>query len=379
MENIGRFTLATFSSQFGHEGDEILPFSNKKKPHPATDYHARPLINELISYTMVPRATNHAGAPSDDEEQPSPFFTSSSSSAFLSTLPVDDFDAPNVVFLSPVSLTTCPIINTYVDSFETIFDAITSSSSDEISMHVHREESDPLASSTRMSLTPDIIDNTPSSNFLSKVIDYDTEETQILPNSIDLSVLSLSSSPTTFGWEHISPFDAPTCAGDKDVNSSHSSSCAATFTATNKAQAKPRSRKTVSFSNVSVQEHSVIVGDHPCAMTLPIALGWDHTHPLTIRLDAYEQLRGPRRRRGTELCMPYYKKKNLLRRISGMNEVDIRKAERRVRMMQSAMDGGDEEFWRSSSGGKEGRMRKLLHRVKSLEVIQRLEDGEDEY
>ena len=77
--------------------------------------------------------------------------------------------------------------------------------------------------------------------------------------------------------------------------------------------------------------------------------------------------------------MPYYEKKNLLRRISGMNEVDIRKAERRIRMMQSAMDGGDEEFWRSSSGGKEGRMRKLLHRVKSFEVMQMLEDGDDEY
>ena len=176
---------------------------------------------------MVFRATNHAGVPSDDEEQPSPFFTSSSSSAFLSTLPVDDFDAPNVVYLSPVSLTTCPIINTYGDSFDTIFDAIASSSSDEISVHhAHREESDPLASSTKMSLTPDIIDNTPSSNFLPKVIDYDAEETQILPNFINLSALSLSSSPTTFGWENISPFDAPTCAGDEGINSSYSS-CAA--------------------------------------------------------------------------------------------------------------------------------------------------------
>ena len=227
---------------------------------------------------MVPRATDHAGAPSDDEEQPSPFFTSSSSSsAFLSTLPVDDFDAPNVVCLSPVSLTTCPIINTHGDSFDTMFDAIASSGSDDTSVHVHRKEADPLASSTRMSLTPDIIDNTPSSNFLSKVIDHDTEGTQTLPNFINLSALSLSSSPTTFGWENVSPFDAPA--------SFSSSSCAATVAATNKAEAKPKSKNTVSFSNVSVQEHSVIVGDHPCALTLPIALEWDHTHPLTIRLD----------------------------------------------------------------------------------------------
>lgn len=324
---------------------------------------------------MVPRATDYAGTPSDDEEQLSPFFASSSSSAFLSSLPVDDFDAPNVVYLSSVSLTTCPVINTYGDSFEKIFDAITSSSSDDTSMHVHREEVVP--SSTRVSLTPDIIDNMPSSSFLSNIVgDNGIDKTQILPNFVNLSALSSSSSPTTFGWENIMPFDAS--AVDQGVSSSYSS-CAATLTDTYKANSKPKSKKTVSFSNVSVQEHAIIVGDHPCALTLPIALGWHHTHPLTMRLDAYEQIRGPRRRRGTELCMPYYEKKNLLRRISGMNEVDIRKAERRMRMVQSVMDGGDEEFWRASSGGKEGRMRQNLHRVKSLEAMQRVEDGEDGY
>ena len=110
-------------------------------------------------------------------------------------------------------------------------------------------------------------------------------------------------------------------------------------------------------------------------MTLPIALGWQHAHPLTMRLDVYEQLRAPRRRRGAELCMPYYEKKNILRRISGMSEVDIRKAERRIRMAQSEL--GASSSTSVSPAGKEGRMRSNMHRVKSLEAMQRMEDGED--
>ena len=82
-----------------------------------------------------------------------------------------------------------------------------------------------------------------------------------------------------------------------------------------------------------------------------------------------------------------YEKKNLLRRISGMSEVDIRRAERRIRMTHSAMDGGDEEvFWRAYSAGvgssvgagKEGRMRINVHRVKSVEALQRAEDGDED-
>jgi hypothetical protein len=312
---------------------------------------------------MVPRATVHAVAPSDNE-QPSPSFpSSSSSSAFLSTLPVDDFDPPNLVYLSSVSLTTCPVINTYGDCFETIFDAITSSSAD---CPIDPAQLAQVAgASYESSLTPDIT-NTPSSNFLPNVVDDD------LPNIVNLFAVSLSSNPTTFGWENISPFDADT----ELINSFTSVSLSSN-------KVKLKSKKTVSFSNVSVQEHSVIVGDHPCAMSLPITLGWHHAHPLTMRLDAYEQIRGPSRRRGTELCMPYYEKKNLLRRISGMNEVDMRRAERRIRMTQSALDW-DEGFWEAPGGfgcgsaaGKEGRMRNTVHRVKSLEALQRVEDGED--
>ena len=70
-----------------------------------------------------------------------------------------------------------------------------------------------------------------------------------------------------------------------------------------------------------------------------------------------------------------------------MSEVDIRRAERRIRMTHSAMDGEDKEvFWQASSGvgssvggaGKEGRMRINIHRVKSVEALQRAEDGDED-
>lgn len=311
---------------------------------------------------MAPHAPDHATTSSDDRHS-SPFFASSSTSAFLSALPVDDFDPPHLVYLSPVSLTTCPMISTYDDCFEKIVDAFlppAATTSADTSLSIQQQVVAELTSSD--------INTTPSSNFLSKVVD----DEHILPNLVNLSALSLSSSPTTFGWENIAPF------GD-DVNSSYATTtsiahhpcCSSSRPGTTTRKTQRKSKKTVSFSDVSIQEHSIVVGDHPCAMTLPIALGWQHAHPLTMRLDAYEQLRAPRRRRGTELCMPYYEKKNILRRISGMSEVDIRKAERRIRMAQSELEGP------VSPAGKEGRMRSNMHRVKTLEAMQRMDDGDD--
>ena len=326
------------------------------------------------AFSMAPHAPDHA-APSSDDRHSSPFFASSSTSAFLSALPVDDFDPPHLVYLSPVSLTTCPMISTYDDCFEKIVDAFlppAAATSADSSSSIQQQV--PVVAE----LTSDINTTTPSSNFLSKVVD----DEHILPNVVNLSAISLSSSPITFGWENIAPFGDgvnSSCGTTTSIAYQHPC-CSSSQRSKTTRKTQRKSKKTVSFNNVSIQEHSIVVGDHPCAMTLPIALGWQHAHPLTMRLDAYEQLRAPRRRRGTELCMPYYEKKNILRRISGMSEVDIRKAERRIRMAQGELEGpaGSSSFSTSvSSAGKEGRMRSNMHRVKSLEAMQRMEDGDD--
>ena len=360
--------FAVGDGHFGAREDRSHCTIDTKQPAQAKSTHQL-----TAAFSMAPHAPDHAASSIDDWHS-SPFFASSSTSAFLSALPVDDFDPPHLVYLSPVSLTTCPMISTYDDCFEKIVDAFlppAAATSADSSSSIQQQV--PVVAE----LTSDINTTTPSSNFLSKVVD----DEHILPNLVNLSALSLSSSPITFGWENIAPFgDGVNSSCGTTTSIAYHPCCSSSQRSKTTRKTQRKSKKTVSFSTLTIQEHSIVVGDHPCAMTLPIALGWQHAHPLTMRLDAYEQLRAPRRRRGTELCMPYYEKKNILRRISGMSEVDIRKAERRIRMAQSELEGpaGSSSSSTSvSSAGKEGRMRSNMHRVKSLEAMQRMEDGDD--
>jgi hypothetical protein len=56
--------------------------------------------------------------------------------------------------------------------------------------------------------------------------------------------------------------------------------------------APERPRKTVSFGNVQVQEHSVTLGDNPCADETggyPLSLDWAHTEVVEYSLDWYEE------------------------------------------------------------------------------------------
>lgn len=102
--------------------------------------------------------------------------------------------------------------------------------------------------------------------------------------------------------------------------------------------------KFVSFSNIEIREHSIIIGDHPMASTLPISLGWEHSEETTIvDIDNYEQGRG-HRRCGSDIRMSYFERKNRLKKIGGLSETTIVKAERRfarqkqIEMMQAAAD-----------------------------------------
>mmetsp|Transcript_30653 Transcript_30653/g.46428 ORF Transcript_30653/g.46428 Transcript_30653/m.46428 type:complete len:221 (+) Transcript_30653:55-717(+) len=62
---------------------------------------------------------------------------------------------------------------------------------------------------------------------------------------------------------------------------------------TTKANNKKRK---VSFSHVSIREHEVILGDHPCCeQGLPVTLGWDIQQERQLCLDYYE---ARQRRRG---------------------------------------------------------------------------------
>jgi len=40
---------------------------------------------------------------------------------------------------------------------------------------------------------------------------------------------------------------------------------------------RPRRRSSVSFGEVRVREHEVVLGDHPCCKSFPVTLGWNHS------------------------------------------------------------------------------------------------------
>ena len=87
-------------------------------------------------------------------------------------------------------------------------------------------------------------------------------------------------------------------------------------------------RRRVSFSQVHIREHSIAIGNHPCADSLPICLSWEHIDdPIAVDVDKFEQQRAGRRRKGANLTLTYFEKKNMLKRIAGVTEGDIRRAQ----------------------------------------------------
>lgn len=89
-------------------------------------------------------------------------------------------------------------------------------------------------------------------------------------------------------------------------------------------------KKSVSFSNLEIREHKVIFGDHPCSSKLPIALGWEHaSSTIKVEIDSYENSRSNYRRVGADIRLSEMERKNILKRVGGMTELDIKDAQRR--------------------------------------------------
>ena len=89
-------------------------------------------------------------------------------------------------------------------------------------------------------------------------------------------------------------------------------------------------KKSVSFSNLEIREHNVIFGDHPCSSKLPISLGWEHaSSTIKVEIDSYENSRSNYRRVGSDIRLSERERKNILKRVGGMTELDIKDAQRR--------------------------------------------------
>lgn len=99
----------------------------------------------------------------------------------------------------------------------------------------------------------------------------------------------------------------------------------------NKCNKSPR-RKSVAFSTVAIREHSVVVGDHPCAAdSLPISLGWAHAEESrVVDLNTYETIRSSHRRCVSDMQLSFVDRKNILQRVGGLSERDIVHEQRRA-------------------------------------------------
>lgn len=180
---------------------------------------------------------------------------------------------------------------------------------------------------------------------------------------------------SAFGWEHFCPpmRDATTsstadaqqqpkvsqrtlsrklqpcpCSPDSDHTSA-------------KKKKKTNPPKSVSFSNLAIREHGVILGDHPHAKTLALALSWEHTaEPIIHDIDTYEKMREGLRRKGDGIRMTYIEKRHLLRE-HGHSESEINLAQRSTMLNRDSC--ADALHYQS---GK-------IRRVKTLAALQQRE------
>jgi hypothetical protein len=92
--------------------------------------------------------------------------------------------------------------------------------------------------------------------------------------------------------------------------------------------------KSVSFANIKIRSHSIVIGDHPCCtMGFPLALGWDFTDAESLSLDKYEASRCPRRTR-RELRTTCEERRLVL--TDEHTEGEIRKAQRKLHRERSS-------------------------------------------
>jgi hypothetical protein len=62
-------------------------------------------------------------------------------------------------------------------------------------------------------------------------------------------------------------------------------------------------KKSVSFGDITIREHPMIVGDSICRRGVPLTIDWEAQSEVVLKVDDYEEYR-PERRRGQAMNMP---------------------------------------------------------------------------
>mmetsp|Transcript_13395 Transcript_13395/g.25191 ORF Transcript_13395/g.25191 Transcript_13395/m.25191 type:complete len:258 (-) Transcript_13395:60-833(-) len=98
--------------------------------------------------------------------------------------------------------------------------------------------------------------------------------------------------------------------------------------ATSQRKHSHKQARHVRFDSVHIREHSVTIGDHDwCSGTLPVSLDWPHAPSVrSIAIDDYENVRERQGRtpRGRLPKLEHWQRKQLLHRVGGISEEDLK-------------------------------------------------------
>lgn len=84
--------------------------------------------------------------------------------------------------------------------------------------------------------------------------------------------------------------------------------------------------KRVSFGRLSVRKYPIVLGDHPdCSCGPPVTIDWMYREFRPVNVEDYETRR-PARRNEREMILPYLKRREILTRVSGHTEMEIKEA-----------------------------------------------------
>lgn len=98
----------------------------------------------------------------------------------------------------------------------------------------------------------------------------------------------------------------------------------------------PRSSKSVSFGDLVIRSHEVVLGDHPfCVSGCPLELGWNHDEDKVVSLEEFESQRGPPKA-PSEFRTTRHERQMMLAKTTSHRDVKVhdRKLQRTRRMQQ---------------------------------------------
>jgi len=82
----------------------------------------------------------------------------------------------------------------------------------------------------------------------------------------------------------------------------------------------------VTFGELEVRKYGIILGDNPCCeMGPPITIDWAPFKSKSVPIEDYESTRGPRRTKD-ELQMGWIQRKQVLRKLDGATDEEMREA-----------------------------------------------------